>query len=96
MGYYSNLHIARQWDCDNYECLDWDDEYDYLLDDLCAELESCNEHRPKDWNDQYFAAGLAKAASLRTRIMKIRKRKAIIVCFASEVFSTLLKNTKYA
>lgn len=70
MGYYSNLHITRQRDHDIYDRSDWGNVNEYLLEDLQVELDFCNEHRPKNWNDQYFAAELAKATSLRAQIIK--------------------------
>ena len=76
MGYYSNLHISRQQDYDHFDCSEWGDMNEYLLEDLCAELEICNAHRSKDWNDQYFAAGLFKATALRERIEKIKYKNA--------------------
>ena len=76
MGYYSNLHISRQQDYDHFDCSEWGDMNEYLLEDLCAELEICNAHRSKDWNDQYFAVGLSKATALRERIEKIKYKNA--------------------
>ena len=72
MGYYSNLHIVRQNDWKDYDRSDWGNVNEYLLEDLCAELEVCNAQRPKDWNAQHFAVGLAKATALRERIEMVR------------------------
>ena len=71
MGYYSNLHILRQSDWDDANDNGWNNEYDFLIEDLYAELEFCNEHRTKNWNDQFFAAGLANVMALRQRIEKL-------------------------
>ena len=84
MGYYSNLHISRQQDYDHFDCSEWGDMNEYLLEDLCAELEICNAHRSKDWNDQYFAVGLSKATALRGRIerMQAAKNSMAIICIS--------------
>ena len=76
MGYYANLHISRQQDYDHFDCSEWGDMNEYLLEDLCAELEICNERRPKDRNDPYFAAGLTRATALREQIEKIKYKNA--------------------
>ena len=84
MGYYSNLHISRQSEREIYDSSDWGNTNEYLLEDLCAELEICNAQRPKDWNAQHFAVGLAKATALRGRIerMQAAKNSLAILCIS--------------
>lgn len=96
MGYYSNLHIIRQNAWENYDRNDWGNVNEYLLEDLCAELEVCNAHRPKDWNDRYFDAGLAKVRELRERIEKIKTAapKICIVAFSIPFMRTLPQKSK--
>lgn len=84
MGYYSNFHILCQNDREASKFDGWGNEYESLLEDLYAELEFYNEIRPKDWNDQYFDAGLAKVRSLREQIEKLKLKpinNRIIVFF---------------
>lgn len=96
MGYYSNLHISRQNEREIYDSSDWGNANEYLLEYLCTELEVCNEHRPKDWNDQYFDSGLAKIRELRERIEKIKTAapKICVVAFSVPFMRTLPQKSK--
>ena len=97
MGYYSNLHIIRQNDKENYDRSGWGNVNEYLLEDLYKELELCNENRPKDWNDQYFDAGLAKVRTLKAKIEKLKAMKptesdeSIVVAFVP-IMRTFFQN----